>query len=134
MRKTSIFDPEVPVDAPEDGYALKPSGALQVDHTTTRRLSGYALAAHKLEDEHSVLCGIRGIRYPLQAMLRTYNYGNVRAAMSEQLAAEVLTEHKPFIDLEREEGYTHRVDDPEPEVHSKPKPAGIDWRTNIYDV
>lgn len=131
--KRTIFDPEADLEVPEDGYELKSHGTLNTYHNQSREVTASFRDKILLEGEESMLYGWHGIRHPIQAMLMSYKYGNVRAAMEQQLAAEVLTEHKPFIDLEREEGFTHRVDDPEPEVHgSKPKPQGFEWKTNLY--
>ena len=132
MFKKTIFDPEADLEVPESGYELKPAGTLHTYHHQSREITT-AFREQILEDDDSVLYGWRGIRHPIQAMLMSYNYGNVRSAMEQQLAAEVQTEHKPFVDLEREEGFTHRVDDPEPEVTgSKPQPQGFEWKTNLY--
>lgn len=132
MFKKTIFDPEADLEVPERGYELRSHGTLNTYHHQSREIAT-AFRENLLEDDDSVLYGIRGLRHPLQAMLMAYDYGNVRRAMEQQLAAEVLTEHKSFVDLEREENYTHRVDDPEPEViGSKPKPQGFEWKTNLY--
>jgi hypothetical protein len=131
--KRTVFDPEADLEVPEVGYELKSSGSLNTYHHQSREVTNAFREKLLLESSDSMLYGWHGIRHPIQAMLMSYKYGNVRAAMAQQLVAEVLTEHKPFVDLEREEGFTHRVDDPEPVVHgSKAKPQGFEWKTNIY--
>lgn len=131
--KRTVFDPDVALEAPEEGYELKSNGTLNTYHRQSREVVSSFRDKLLLEDPESVLYGWHGIRSPIQAMLLSYKYGNVRAAMEQQVAAVVLTEHKPFVDLDREEGFTHRVDDPEPEVHgSKPQKQGFEWKTNLY--
>ena len=133
MFKKTIFDPEADLEVPDRGYELKSSGSLNTYHHQSREISNAFREKLLLEDKDSVLYGWRGIRHPLLAMLMRFDHGNVRKAMEQQLAAEVRTEHKPFIELDREEGFTHRVDDPEPEViGNKSKPKGFEWKTNLY--
>lgn len=133
MFKRTIFDPHADLEVPDQGYELRSTGMLNTYHVQSRAISSAFRDKGTLEEEESPLCGWRGIRHPLQAMLLSFKYGNVRRAMEQQLAAGVHTEHKPFVKLDREEGFTHRVDDPEPViVNSKSQPQGFEWKTNIY--
>ena len=131
--KRTVFDPDTPIDAPENGYELRPSGALQDFHKERDRLTQFAKNQVKIEEDSSVLYGeIRGIKFPMRLLLTEFNYGNVTAALTQQIGVEIHTVHKPFVDPSRPEGYTHRVDAPEPEEIRKDGKQSFEWKTNLY--
>jgi len=131
-----VFDSEVPLEAPDEGYELAPkASAMSALQVQSQELTHDVRSRVKLTDEDSPLYGWRGIRNPLMAMLLNPKYGPVRQAMQQSLNAEFTTKHKPFVDPSRPEGYTHIVNDddiPEqdgPVDNSKRK---IEWKTNLY--
>ena len=130
-----MFAKGVPVEAPAEGYALIPSGALVEEHNQSRRMTRHQQEGVKLIEDASVLCGFRGIRNPIMAILLNPNHGPVRHAMSEALHADLTIHHRPFIDPTRPEGYTHVVDEeaiPEPEAPVDSSRKRVEWRTNLY--
>lgn len=132
----TIFDPETPLDAPEDGYELKPQpGVFDALHTDSRSMTRHKRDLVVLGESDTVLYGDRKFRYPIKALLLTPHFGPVRTAMSQALNAEYTIKHRPFVDPTRPEGYTHIVNEDDipqqegPIDNSKKK---IEWRTNIY--
>jgi len=135
LRQDRVFDPDTPIDAPAQGYVLRAASPLNSFHQHGCLLTEYTREHNKLLDETSALFGsVRGIKYPMRPLLQEMNYGDVRAAIAQQIGVRFQTKHKPFVDPDRPEGLTHRVDDPQPEVISDKKQSGFEWRTNIYGV
>lgn len=132
----TIFDPETPLEAPEDGYELRPQqGMFETLHTETRAITRQNRDMIVLGDSDSVLYGDRKFRYPIKALLLTTNFGPVRQAMEQALNAEYTIKHTPFIDPNRPEGYTHIVDDNERPEQQEPldkTKKKIEWRSNLY--
>lgn len=130
-----IFDPKVPLEAPEEGYELKPAGAMNHYHRQSREVAKHTREMIRLADVDSVLYGWRGLRNPLMAVLLNPQYGPVKAAMAQALNADFVTRHKPFVDPSRPEGYTHVVNEddiPEQEGPVDKTKKKIEWRTNLY--
>jgi hypothetical protein len=134
-KRKPIFDPEVPIEAPEHGYVLASHGALNAYHRQSQAAAKHNRSMLRLTDDDSVLYGWHGIRNPLMAMLLNPKYGPVRYAMEQALNAQFVTKHPPFIDPSRPEGYTHVVDEELIPVQTGPvheTKKKVEWKTNIY--
>ena len=97
------FHPDIPLHPPTDKGEL-PSRSTLFDQSHQETLwFGQKVARHIFEDtEYTVLRGKRMFAYPAMALLVRKDYGDIDAALEEQVLCEEETVHEPFITQDEE--------------------------------
>jgi|GEM_PF-2611326 len=100
------FHPDIPLRAPADGYELPPrSTTFDQNHKDILWFGG-KMARHTYENfEFGVLRGKRLFAYPIMPLLVRKEYGDIDAALADQVFCDEETIHEPFITQDEEGNY-----------------------------
>lgn len=100
------FHPDIPLHAPKTGYELPPrSTTFDRNHQEVLWFGG-KMARHIFEDfEFGVLRGKRQFAYPIMPLLVKKEYGDIDAALEEQVLASEETVHDSFITKQEDGSY-----------------------------
>ena len=101
------FHPDIPLHAPHDKGELPARSTLFDQTHQDMQWFGEKIARHVYEDiEYSVLRGKRTFAYPIMALLVRKDYGDIDAALAEQVLSEEESIHEPFVTKD-DEGNFH---------------------------
>ena len=98
------FHPDIPLHAPKTGYDLPPRSTIFDKNHKETLWFGEKVARHVYEDfEFGILRGKRQFAHPIMALLVRKDYGDIDAALEEQVVCDDETVHAPFV-IEQEDG------------------------------